>query len=170
MRYLGYPQSLTWIHEANREIDQGEGWIFFAGWVLPDCPGKTGLTGFSNRSDRFGLNGLSWRVVGQENFLHAMAFPVRSLLGPWGGFVVFWSWRSLGISWTKPAWPVCQTGLIDSPACERLKSRESIWPVSETGPIGFGFQQLCLFCLPLRVFRGCWLNLSPRSSSTPVAT
>jgi hypothetical protein len=29
---------------------------------------------------------------------------------------------------------------------------------------------LCSCCFPLRVFRGCWLDLAPRSSSTPVAT
>jgi hypothetical protein len=30
---------------------------FSAGYVLPDCPGETGLNGFPNRSDRFSLVG-----------------------------------------------------------------------------------------------------------------
>jgi hypothetical protein len=38
---------------TNREIDRLESDVFLAGCILPDCPGKTGLTGFSNRSDRF---------------------------------------------------------------------------------------------------------------------
>jgi hypothetical protein len=36
------------------------------GWVLPDCQGKTDLTGFPNRSDRFSPSGISWGFLNRR--------------------------------------------------------------------------------------------------------
>jgi hypothetical protein len=46
--------------------------------------------------------------------------------------------------------------------------RRSVWPVSETGLTSVGCQQL--FWVVFRCLCCCWLDLTPRSSSTPVAT
>jgi hypothetical protein len=164
----------------NQEIDRLEGWVFPAGWVLPDCPGKTSLTGFPNRSNRFSPVGCheeflagkslscygflvqrmrgSWGVLGQfwsrrcfgdfldktgltglpnrpdqfspvgcrEEFLSRKVSVVLWLfLFKWGEVLeVFWGSFSLegvsGISWTKPAWPICQTRLTSFPCLLRV--------------------------------------------------
>jgi hypothetical protein len=91
--------------------------FFPAGCVLPDCPGKTGLTGFPNRSDRFSPLGC------REGFLSKGVSVVIWLLLFKGGkaLEVFWVSGSFwGVSgqnrpdqFATPIWLV-------SPACVRL--------------------------------------------------
>jgi hypothetical protein len=136
---------------------------FPAGWVLLDCPGKTGLTFFLNRSDRFSPSGLSWGLLSRRVSVMLWLFLFK------GGEVlevfraclvlkVFWGFpRWNRPDWfAKPAWPV-------SPACERLSPRRSVWPVSETGLTGFGCQQMfrVAFRCVFRVVVGWILLLGP---------
>jgi hypothetical protein len=81
-----YPQSLTLIHGMNWEIGRLEFCVFAAGCVLPDCPGKTVLTGFPNRSDWFSP------VGSREEFLSKGVSVVLWLLLFKGGkaLEVFW--------------------------------------------------------------------------------
>jgi hypothetical protein len=65
MRYPCYPRSPTWIHEVNQEIDWGEVRVFPAGGFLHDCPGKIGLAGFRNLSDRCDLQWVFERNFGR---------------------------------------------------------------------------------------------------------
>jgi hypothetical protein len=51
---------------TNREFDRLEFCVFPSGYVLPDCPGKTGLTGFPNRSDRFSPMGCHEEFLSEE--------------------------------------------------------------------------------------------------------
>jgi hypothetical protein len=48
----------------------------------------------------------------------------------------------LGIFWTKPSWPVCQTGLTVSPLLSEAKSFRISLIGFRTGLTSFGFQQL----------------------------
>jgi hypothetical protein len=138
----------------NREIDRLECWVFLAGCVLPDCPGKTDLTGFPNR-----LTGFS-PVGCREGFLSKSVSIVLWLLLFNGGKVleVFWSRRCFGEFLDK-------TGLTGFPnrsdqfplPVERLSPTEAVWPVSETGLTVFRCQQLgrvCFRCV-CRVAVGC---------------
>jgi hypothetical protein len=135
----------------SREIDQGEGEVSPAGWVLPDRLGKTGLTGFPNWSDQVTPSGLSRGVSGQESLVQAMAFLVQRLRGSWGVLSRFGLKGLLGISWTKLSWPVCQTGLTGFPCLWEAKSQK----VSLTGfrnrPDRFWQPAAVSSCFPLCV-------------------
>jgi hypothetical protein len=75
----------------------------------------------------------------------------------------------LGSFWTEPAWPVCQTGLTSFPFLCEAKSNRSGLTGFRNRPDLFGLPVAVSCVFPLRVFRGCWLGLAPRSSRTPVA-
>jgi hypothetical protein len=83
--------------------------------------------------------------------------------------VGFLSEGSLGSFWTEPAWPICQTGLTGFPCLCEAKSNRSGLTGFRNRPDRFGLPAVVSCVFPLRVSRGCWLGLAPRSSSTPVA-
>jgi hypothetical protein len=74
----------------------------------------------------------------------------------------------LGSFWTKPAWPVCQTGLTGFPCLCEAKSNRSGLTDFRNRPDRFGLPATVSCVFPLRVSSGCWLGLAPTSSSTPV--
>jgi hypothetical protein len=77
---------------------------------------------------------------------------------------------SLGSSWTKSVWPVCETGLTGFPCLCEAKSNRSGLTGFRNQPDRFGLPTAVSCVFPLRVCWGCWLDLAPRFSSTPVAT
>jgi hypothetical protein len=98
MRYPSYPKSLTWIRGMNWEIDRGEGEVFPVGRVLPDCPGKIGLTGFPNRSDGFSPCGLSWGFLNRRASFKLLLFLFKG----WEVLEVFWVRFGLKVFWAFP--------------------------------------------------------------------
>jgi hypothetical protein len=91
------------IRGTNREIDRLEGWVFPAGYVLPNCPGKTILTGFPSRSYQFSLVGCHEWFLSRRVFVELWLFLFK------GGEVLevfsgsFGLKGVLGIYWTKLA-------------------------------------------------------------------
>jgi hypothetical protein len=90
-----YPQSLTWICGANREIDWGEGWVF-------SCGLSSSRLSRQNRSDRYetGLTGLA-PVGYREEFSTGKSFSCcgflcSTLVGFWGCFALGWLHWSFG--------------------------------------------------------------------------
>jgi hypothetical protein len=140
MRYTINPQSLTLIRGTNREIDWWKGWVFPAGCILPNCPGKNWPDRFPKPVWLVSPCGLSRRVFEQGSPCCAMASFVQMWKGSWG---VLGLWGVSGQSrsdwFAKLVWPV-------SPACVRLSPTEAVWSVSETGLTGLGCQQLCRVC------------------------
>jgi hypothetical protein len=88
----------------NESGDRSLGRLSFStGCVLPDCPGKTGLTGFPNLSDQFSPVGC------REGFLSRKVSVMLRLFLFKGGEVLEVFWGSFGFEgvlgsfWTKPA-------------------------------------------------------------------
>jgi hypothetical protein len=135
---------------------------FLEGCVLPDCPGKTDLIGFPNRSDLFSPVGCREEFLSKKVSVVLWLFLFRGGEVLEAGFLLEGFLGSSGQNrpdrFAKPVW-------LFSPACWKAKSHKSDLTGFWNRPDRFFSGSRCSSCFPLRVVE--WLSAG--SCSGPVA-